>query len=96
MKIARDRIRKIRHDGVFSEVWKGVLRGGASQRAESMLALKLARAMDDARRCGAVAQVWNEQWKTVYALADIICDRYVDSVNAMSCDGFPESIVPRL
>eukprot|EP00966_Prymnesium_polylepis_P144966 3347728-Prymnesium_polylepis.1 len=94
-KMARDRLTAMRAHGVAKELLGAVAGGSAAQRAESRLALQLGRAMDAARRegRGAVARVWDEQWETVYALADTICERHL----AGSRTGdFAEPIVARL
>jgi hypothetical protein len=72
------------------------LSGRSADRTESWLALKLARAMDAARRGGhgEVARVWDEEWQAVYRLADVICERHLASAGAGG--GFPEPIVARL
>ena len=96
MKMARDRLGALRRRGVAAEL-ATALGGGGDRRAESWLALKLGRAMEAARRegGGAVARVWDEQWETVYGLADAICARHLEGVEGGS-RGFPEKIIARL
>ncbi|KAL3904204.1 MAG: hypothetical protein SGPRY_011378, partial [Prymnesium sp.] len=70
MKIARDRLGEVRRNGIFKELCNSILSGNKTHRDEGWLALKLAKAMADAKRNGTTAEAWDEQWKMVYTLAD--------------------------
>ena len=99
MKMARDRLARLRANGVTGELL-GMLTGGGARRDEAWLAIKLGRAMQAARRegGGAVARVWDEQWQTVYKLADAVCSRHMEGYAAAAAEGggFAEPIVSRL
>lgn len=98
MKIARDRLNQLRHDGIVYELWNWIVCivcGNATRRIESWLALRLAIAMLGAKRDGAAARVWEAQWKTVYSLADAVCERHVDVACAYR-GAFKERVVSRL
>lgn len=68
--------------------------GNKTHRDEGWLALKLAKAMADAKRNGTTAEAWDEQWKMVYTLADSVCCRFVEMASGQYA-GFCERLVPR-
>ena len=90
MKMARDRLERVRSRGVLAEL-SGWVTGTGAERAESYTALMLARAMDLARRAGgsssekrglAMAAEWDRQWERVYGLADMGCARHMREAEA--------------
>jgi len=76
-KMARDRLRDFERGG-----WKAMLERislDSSQRAEAALCMRIGASMARAQKKGLKAMVaaWNAEWKSVYALAELICDRHL-------------------
>jgi hypothetical protein len=92
-----------RSRGLLGEVARWVGSTG-EERSESYSALLLGRAMSSAidglqggEKTAALAGVWDQQWQSVYGLADRVCARYMREASAIgSARGFAEETVARL
>mmetsp|Transcript_103126 Transcript_103126/g.204830 ORF Transcript_103126/g.204830 Transcript_103126/m.204830 type:complete len:487 (+) Transcript_103126:32-1492(+) len=80
-KMARDRLRQFQKGGWRAMADLVSLDGG--RRAEAALCLRIGRALSDAQAGGikAVMDAWDREWRNVYRLADLICDRYLQSAS---------------
>ena len=73
-KLTRDRLRRLQKGGV-SAVLSGML---SSERGEVLAALGLARKLQPAGRdAEKLGQAMDENWREIYALADMIAERHV-------------------
>ena len=100
-KMARDRLKQFRSDGVVTSVVRDGLGGllssapGAAEASDEMWAcLALARELSSA---SSMAEAWDAQWQRVYALADRVCDRHFAAAlggaggeSTSSAEPFPE------
>jgi len=76
-KMARDRLRQFQKGG-----WSSMLQLAsieAPRRAEAALCMKIGRAMNSAKPndIKALMEAWDSQWRNVYGLAELICDRCI-------------------
>jgi acyl-CoA oxidase len=76
-KMARDRLRQFQKGGWRSMVDLASLDG--SRREEAALCLRIGRALSGAQAggLGAVMEAWDGEWRSVYRLANLICDRHL-------------------
>ena len=90
-KIARDRLKKLQKNGLAAAARDLVV----GDSTETMAALQLARKLAPAGRdMNKLAKVMDENWRDIYALADMVCDRHI--TNAPKGHTFVEPIVERL
>ena len=54
----------------------------SNERAEAALCMQIGSAMSTAPAgdIGALMKAWNGEWRSVYALAELICDRHFREV----------------
>lgn len=92
-KLMRDRLKKLKADGLVESVLSAmnpVSADAAEARAALLLAQKLAPAGRDRNK---MAAKMNEHWEEIYALSELIADRHIRTVPGMD---FPEPIVERI
>lgn len=75
-KMARDRLRQFQRGGWGAVAERVSL--DSHTRAEATLCLQLGRALSNAKAGGikAIMEAWDREWRSVYRLAELICDRY--------------------
>lgn len=76
-KMARDRLREFQKGGWGAMMQRISL--DAAGRAEAALCMKIGRAMSAAKPgdIEALMVAWDGQWRSIYELADLICDRHI-------------------
>ncbi|GMH82626.1 hypothetical protein TrVE_jg5097 [Triparma verrucosa] len=89
MKLARDRLKKVKNDGPVS-----TLMSALTGDSEAMAALNLARKLAPAGRDLAKMELaFNDNWKDIYSLAEMVQDRHMKDQKGIP---FAEDIVQRL
>lgn len=81
-KMARDRLRQFQKGG-----WAAMgerLSLDERKRAEASLCMRIGGSMNAAKEGGvqALMAAWDSEWRNVYRLADLICDRHVQTYTA--------------
>lgn len=75
MKLSRDRLKRLKKDGVFSTVVASIM---SDEAEESRTALSLARKLAPAGRdMKKMSNLMTEHWEEFYALADHVADRII-------------------
>jgi acyl-CoA oxidase len=82
-KMARDRLRDFQHAGWRAMAERVSIDG--HQRAEAALCIHLGRALSAAQAGGlkAIMAAWDREWRSVYRLAELICDRYQREISGI-------------
>ncbi|GMH86158.1 hypothetical protein TrST_g2029 [Triparma strigata] len=89
MKLARDRLKKVKKDGPVS-----TLMSALTGDSEAMAALNLARKLAPAGRdLAKMESAFNDNWKDIYSLAEMVQDRHMKDQKGIP---FAEDIVQRL
>jgi len=80
LKLARDRLKRVGKDGLAKTALLALgLAGKVGEGAEARAALALALKLSPVKGKGAAAQAkaLDENWRDVYALADLVCERHL-------------------
>ncbi len=76
--MARDRLKRFQRSGPVGGMLECINILEPSRRAEAMLCLRIGRALAAAGKSrSAMLAAWNAEWRSVYALANLICDRHM-------------------
>jgi acyl-CoA oxidase len=82
-KMSRDRMKSFQKSQ-FVDVVQSMLLSPATVQREVSQCMSLAHSLASSRNAMAA---WNEQWESVYALADTICQRHMEQSAAKSLQG---------
>lgn len=98
-KLARDRLKELQHSSWVSILGK-ILAGTREESMETLAAMSLARSLQSSINAlptkgrkdpVGLFKAWNDNYDKVYALAECVCERHLQSVACMEAQSQPNS-----